>query len=332
MSPRTPDSLRARPFGRGSVSLGLHPDSGLSAHDQVEGLLAQAAEAESVGFDGVTVSEHHNGFPGYLPDPLLMSSWILGATQRVWSGPAPTLLGLRNPLLLAEQLAWTAARFPLRFGAVVAPGYVRSDFEHIDVPFDDRLSRFQANVDTMVGALGLSGEATVSADAALAGWRNSAAPLLVAANSRSGVRRAAARGLGVMFPGGEGGGRLGLLAEHYRESGGCGPVVWTRSVWLGRPRADALRQLDSQYRSAATSAMRQRTGFAANLLHGDPQRVLASLLDELDTVRPDAINLRLYLPGLSQAEQCDMIDRTGHEVVAGLREHWPGGSSQIGEI
>ena len=31
---------------------------------------AEAQLAEEVGYDGVMVSEHHAGFPGYLPNPL----------------------------------------------------------------------------------------------------------------------------------------------------------------------------------------------------------------------------------------------------------------------
>src|SRR5690349_3741837 len=116
-----PEIRRGEPFGRGSVSLGLHPDSSLDLHHQIDVLVGQAVDAERAGFDGVTVSEHHNGFPGYLPQPLLASTWILEATSTVWSGPAPTVLSLRRARLVAEELAWTAARHPRRFGAVLAP-------------------------------------------------------------------------------------------------------------------------------------------------------------------------------------------------------------------
>src|SRR5216117_2708573 len=89
-------SVRSPAFASRSLSLGLHPVSTLDASQQVDHLIAQATAAEEAGFDGVTVSEHHAGFPGYLPQPLLATHWLLGATRRIWSGPAPTLLGLRT--------------------------------------------------------------------------------------------------------------------------------------------------------------------------------------------------------------------------------------------
>ena len=40
-------------------------------------LLRQAKLAEEAGFDGLMTSEHHGGFPGYLPNPLQMAGWLL---------------------------------------------------------------------------------------------------------------------------------------------------------------------------------------------------------------------------------------------------------------
>ena len=75
---------------------------------RIEDLLAQAVAAEETGFDGVTVSEHHLGFPGYFPNPLQAASWILERTVRTWVAPAPMLPLLRPTNLVVEELAWLA--------------------------------------------------------------------------------------------------------------------------------------------------------------------------------------------------------------------------------
>ena len=68
------------PFAPASVSVGLHPPVGGSPAAQAADVLESGALAEEVGFDGVTMSEHHNGFPGYLPQPLLMCGLVLART------------------------------------------------------------------------------------------------------------------------------------------------------------------------------------------------------------------------------------------------------------
>ena len=309
------------PFGPGSVSIGLHPDSSLVADRQIATLVEQAVRAERAGFDGVTASEHHDGFAGYLPQPLLVSSWILEATSTVWSGPAPTILSLRSARLLAEELAWVAARFPRRLGAVLARGYARSDFEHLDVPFDERAERFVGELTILAAVMGVGSDSRSANDAALKDWSRFGGALLVAANSLEGVMRAADMGLGVMFPGGEDPVRLGRLSRRYRERGGKGPVVWTRSVWVGDPPAAAVGELERRYRAAASPGMRQRSGFKVGLLHGPSDRVAATLQEEKRIVAADGVNLRVHLPGVPPAQIGDMIDRIGREVLPAAREH-----------
>ncbi len=266
----------------------------------------------------MTLSEHHNGFPGYLPQPLLACSWILEATRSVWSGPAPTVLTVRAARLFAEELAWTAARFPGRLGAVFAPGYARTDFEFLEVPFDDRGQRFERKLITLTALLGLGGSAQPSDDAALAAWPNCDAPLLVAVNSGTGVRRAAALGLGMMFPGGEDPARLGQFARRYRELGGTGPIVWTRSVWLGEPPAAAIEEWGRRYQSAAAMGMRQRSGFSAALLAGHHEDVARCLAEEQRIVSADAVNIRVHLPGVVPEQIGEMIGRIGEDVLPRL--------------
>ena len=110
------------PFAPGSVSLRLYPHNDLPAPAIVDELRAQAALAAEHGFDGVMTSEHHGGFHGYLPNPLQAAGWCLEAMDHGWAAPCPLLLPLRPPALVAEEIAWLAARFPGRVGLGVASG------------------------------------------------------------------------------------------------------------------------------------------------------------------------------------------------------------------
>ena len=59
-------------------------------------------------------SEHHGGFAGYSPNPLQVTGWLLEAMRTGWCAPCPMLLPLRPVALVAEEVAWLAARFPGR--------------------------------------------------------------------------------------------------------------------------------------------------------------------------------------------------------------------------
>ena len=100
------------PFAGGSVSLRLYPHNDLSAPEIVAELRAQAALGAEHGFDGVMTAEHHGGFAGYLPNPLQVAGWCLEAMATGWAAPCPLLLPLRPPAMVAEEIAWLAARFP----------------------------------------------------------------------------------------------------------------------------------------------------------------------------------------------------------------------------
>lgn len=307
------------PFDTGSVSLGLHPPMGLTANEQVDALLVHARTAEAAGFDGVTVPEHHAGFVGYVPQPLLACSWLLAHTDTIWAAPCPLLLTLREPVLVAEQLAWTNARFPGRVAAAVAPGYSATDFAAVGRAFDSRIEDFTAALDSFVGAL--SADGPVGGDAAIAAWAAAPGPILRATNSTAAVRRAATEGLGVVFPGGENVERLGRLAGAYRAAGGGGAVVWIRNLWLGEAADEAVGALERVYRTAAPAGMRQQQGFRDPMLTGSTALVADQLIAGLTAVGATSLNVRFFVPGTAQAEVTEQIARFGHEVLPMVRAH-----------
>ncbi len=143
----------AAPLARGSVSLRLYPHDGLDPAEIVAELRAQAALAMDAGFDGVMTSEHHGGFPGYLPNPLLAAGWCLDAMEHGWAAPCPLLLPLREAALVAEDVAWLDARFPGRVGVGVASGALAADFEIARQSMEGLTARFVGQLTELAGIL-----------------------------------------------------------------------------------------------------------------------------------------------------------------------------------
>ena len=122
--------------------------------------LARALEA--AGFDSLWVSDHvvlpramesHYPFaadgratwPSETPylDALIALALAAGATERIAFGAAVLVLPLRQPVVVAKQLASldVAGRGRLRLG--VGAGWLREEFDALDVPFETRGSRFE---------------------------------------------------------------------------------------------------------------------------------------------------------------------------------------------
>jgi alkanesulfonate monooxygenase SsuD/methylene tetrahydromethanopterin reductase-like flavin-dependent oxidoreductase (luciferase family) len=308
----------SRAFAPGSVSLGLHTIERRDGAGQAEALVEQAVAAEAAGFDGVTLSEHHGAFPGYMGQPLLAATWLLSQTERIWAGPAPYLLGLRNPILVAEELAWTAARFPGRVGAAFASGYARADFELLGIDFESRATHFAAALDTLLETLRGTPR---PGDPAIDAWAADPGPILCAGNSRPGVRRAALTGTGLLLPGGNSRERYRELIALYREtapSGPPGPVVKIRQIWIGSPPPGALEARDAVYRQAATAQMRQAAGFAEPFLYGSDEHVLEELARDAEEFGLDAMNIRFHLADVSHEAVLEQIAHFGEAVLPRL--------------
>ena len=138
-----------------------------------------ARQAESAGFDGVYVGDHllH-------PHPILESvvtlSIVAASTKRVSFGPCVMLLALRQPLVLAKQLATLSAFAPgrLRVGVGVGGEYP-AEFEAAGVPLSERGRRMEwamrqvrsllsAGVDRPDGSIGPD---VADVPFLLAGWK-----------------------------------------------------------------------------------------------------------------------------------------------------------------
>src|SRR5580693_5411101 len=140
------------PLAIGSVSLRVYPLD-LTPPEVTANIQEQGRLAEEAGFDGCMTSEHHGGFPNYLPNPLLAATWLLEATEQIWAAPCPMVLPLRPVSQVIEDVAWTHHRFPGRVGVGVCAGALPVDFELAGVPFAELFPRYRAGVVELAAAL-----------------------------------------------------------------------------------------------------------------------------------------------------------------------------------
>lgn len=307
------------PFAAGSVSLRMYPHP-LAAPGIVEAMRGEARAAEAAGFDGIMTSEHHGGFPGYLPNPLMAAGWLLEATERLWAAASPLLLPLRHWSQVAEDVAWTAARFPGRVGAGFACGGLAQDFELAELPYAEHLERFKAALPCVVAALRGDAEPPLGEDPALSACKAAPLPMLSAAQSPGAVRRAARLGLGVLYDSLQTVERTRVLSDAYLEAGGCEPRVAIRRVWLGdAPSASADEQMDF-YRSYARSETQRHWGEGQELISAASGAELAERLAEFCAAGGcTALNLRLHLTGLGPERIRDQLGALGADVLPTLK-------------
>jgi alkanesulfonate monooxygenase SsuD/methylene tetrahydromethanopterin reductase-like flavin-dependent oxidoreductase (luciferase family) len=309
-----------------SISLRLYPHNDLAAPAIVAELQAQAALAATSGFDGVMTSEHHGGFAGYLPNPLQAAGWCLEAMSDGWAAPCPLLLPLRPAALVAEEVAWLAARFPGRVGLGVAAGALPLDFEVAGVPMDGLTARFAEAFEQVAGLLSGTAAGPVAElladDPALAACATSPVPLVSAAMGATAVRRAAGLGAGILLDSLSTAERGAELIGRYRDAGGAGACVLIRRAWVGALPEEAFAAQVDVYRTYSADAVNahwQEGEVAGATAGAAADEVVAELADGVRATGADALNLRVHVPGVAPAQAREQITLLGDEVLPGLR-------------
>ncbi len=305
------------PFAPGSVSLRLYPHNELDAAGVVSELCAQAALGLSGGFDGVMTSEHHGGFAGYLGNPLQMTTFFLEENERGWAAPCPLLLPLRPTALVAEEVAWLAARHPGRVGIGVGSGALPLDFEAAGVPLSEATTRFRAELPRLVAMLSGRDLHGLEGDRAFQRCAEHPVPVLSAAVSPTAARRAARVGAGILTEGMSTVERLAELCAAYDEAGGTGSKVLIRRVWLGRVKSDLVAAQRAVYDSVSEGP--SRFGDDQTVAADDGAELAERLADVMARTGADAINLRVHLPGFTPAEVREQIAGLASDVVPALR-------------
>jgi len=106
-------------------------------------LLDLAARAEALGFDSVWVGDSLLARPRH--DPLTLLAAVAARTKKVELGTAVFLPALRNPVVLAHQLATldqiSAGRLVLGAGIASDVPNIRAEFVAAGVPFEGRVGR-----------------------------------------------------------------------------------------------------------------------------------------------------------------------------------------------
>lgn len=106
-------------------------------------LLALAERAEALGFDSVWVGDSLLARPRH--EPLTLLAGVAGRVKRVQLGTAVLLSALRNPVLLAHQVATldqvSEGRLILGVGFAADRPNIRAEFTAAGVPFDKRIGR-----------------------------------------------------------------------------------------------------------------------------------------------------------------------------------------------
>lgn len=308
------------PLAAGQISLRIYPHR-LPPRECVQQMRAQARTAEAAGWDGLMTSEHHGGFPDYVPNPLQLAGWLLEATERIWAAACPLLLPLYHWTHVAEQVAWQAARFPGRVGVGVAVGGLAQDFEMAGLDYAARGAAFRDALPRLAAALRGEAEGALADDPAIAATAEAPVAVVSAAQGPKAIARAAAVGAGVLFDSMQTLERMRALSDAYRESGGAGPRIAIRRVWLGRPPDQAVAEQMDFYRSYATAGAQAHWGAGQELVAGaSAEEVAAGLLAVAEAGRCDAFNLRVHVKGVEAAQVSEQITRVGEEVLPIVRQ------------
>jgi alkanesulfonate monooxygenase SsuD/methylene tetrahydromethanopterin reductase-like flavin-dependent oxidoreductase (luciferase family) len=300
-----------------SVSIGLYSHN-LAIDDLIAELVNEAVLAERVGFDGVSLGEHHGGHPGYVPQTILAISWMLGAMTTAWGAPAPILLPLRHAGLLVEELAWLAARYPGRVGAGFAPGYFPTDFEVAGSSIEDRIARFAVALPYVVRSLSGRAEGVVARDPAVDAIGGRPLPLVCSAAGPQGARRAARAGTGIILGSSTSAARARELFDEFDSADGSGARMLIRRVWIGDAPTRAVAELDSSYRRAGVDTG-WLTGAEHELISGDAATIADRLAGVMETARANCLSIRLSLPDMSPEETRYQIGAFGGDVLPRLR-------------
>lgn len=106
-------------------------------------LLALAERAEGLGYDSIWIGDSLLARPRH--EPLTLLAGVAGRTKKVSLGTAVLLPTLRNPVVLAHQVATldqvSEGRVILGIGIATDVPNIRDEFESAGVPFEKRVGR-----------------------------------------------------------------------------------------------------------------------------------------------------------------------------------------------
>jgi alkanesulfonate monooxygenase SsuD/methylene tetrahydromethanopterin reductase-like flavin-dependent oxidoreductase (luciferase family) len=231
---------------------------------------------------------------------------------------------------VAEEVAWLAVRFPGRVALGLAPGSLEQDFVIAGSALDDTLARrFDAGLELVAAALAGRAEPPLAGDQALSSLAPGAIPVVSAAMSRTAVRRAARRGVGLLTDGLSDLPRLRQLVDWYLEEGGHGPLVLTRSVWCGQSDEARIEAEAARYGRYAPAQRRARFASFNTSIAGSAAQVAGGLGRALAQTGATALCLRVSAVGVPASEVLEQIAAIGAEVLPEVRAGWEEAVSRL---
>ncbi|WP_196073282.1 LLM class flavin-dependent oxidoreductase [Nakamurella alba] len=289
-------------------------------------VVKDAQYIESLGYDGLWLSEHHFFYDGYCPALLPVASAALAATTTLRVGTGMMLLPLQDAGRVARLSADIAERSGGRLDVGVGLGYRDVEFDGKGVPRSERVAR---------NKLGLAELERVAVPAGATLWSGSATP--------KGIARAGARGHGVLLSGANPLSLVRELAAAHREGweaagrpGGVRPrVAALRNVWLTDDKAEQAAALDWQrasyvlYAGLGWSVAQQESteamDFRADVDKAVAQAVATTIsgpapaviegLHEVAEAGVDDVVFRVIIEGAPQQVVNRMLGRLADEVL-----------------
>jgi probable F420-dependent oxidoreductase len=134
-------------FGLAMRNFTAYPDM-----PDTQSLIAYAVKAEALGFDSIWVWDHvllgvDPPFP--VIDSLTLLTAVAARTTRIKLGTGVLVLPLRNPVVLAKELASLDLIADGRLLLGMASGWYRREFDAVGVPFQERGRIMDRNLEIM---------------------------------------------------------------------------------------------------------------------------------------------------------------------------------------
>jgi alkanesulfonate monooxygenase SsuD/methylene tetrahydromethanopterin reductase-like flavin-dependent oxidoreductase (luciferase family) len=315
-----------------------HP-AGDDMRARVGELVEQVRLARDAGFSTITVPQHYLAAPLQYLQPLPLLGRLAAEAGEMRLATCILLLGLLQPLDVAEQVATLDAICGGRLVFGVGLGYRDDEFDAFGVPRDQRIRRFVDNLDVVKRLLG--GEAVSAStdrytlrEARLA-LRPAKPPVVwIGANSDAAVRRAARLGdAWVLNPHA----KLETLARQLREvylpARDCRPpaeLPIRREMYVAADRATAIREaapwLFPKYQTyvkwgQATARDDPLAGEFDELLRdrfvlGSPEECLEELARYEERLGVTEVIVRVQWAGMPQAQALRAIETIGDTLIA----------------
>ena len=135
---------------RTGLLLNMVMPSGQTAPDIYTEALEQATIADEIGYDSIWVGESHFNEADVCPQPQTMVNAVASVTRAVRVGTASKVIGLDNPIRVAEDFAVLDLASNGRAVLGASAGDDAEAYRRYNVEFGDREDRFEEYVDIIV--------------------------------------------------------------------------------------------------------------------------------------------------------------------------------------